>query len=136
MVNVTPHSEMDLDLLSQFNLVFGRKPRLSPQDICFPAKSKPLSLPDDPSRTRYLIRLHKTLENMCFDTRETTLEAKEDIHSNYDKYRVGTVKTKGLSKLIVGDRSPTNSDAPQTDFPMDRVAFCGNVGHPHHVISP
>ena len=43
--NVTPAEVMDN--LSPFNLVFGRKPRLSPHYICFPVKAMPLPLPKD-----------------------------------------------------------------------------------------
>ena len=60
--NVTPHEE--LDFLSPFNLVFGRRPRLSPDDICFPTKSQPLPLPKDAGAARHLSVLHKRLAGL------------------------------------------------------------------------
>ena len=100
-VNVTPRSEMDM--LSPFNLVFGRKPRLSADDICFPSKMRPLPPPDSDSRAEYLRDLHKRLDGMRFAAIESSLEAKETMRSKYDELRAGTIKTRGEKTLVVGD---------------------------------
>ena len=99
--NVTPSSTSAS--LSPFNLVFGRKPRLSPQDICFPTTKKPWPLPSDATKARYLKRLQNKLHGLRFRALDDAYEAKEDMRERHDTKRSGALKVVSDRAFSVGD---------------------------------
>ena len=92
-----------LDELSPFNLVFGRKPRLSAVDMCFPVKQLPLPLPDEPTTRKYMQMQHKTLEGLRFRAQDSAVEAKEGKRVQHDNDRGRAFKTSPNRQLMVGD---------------------------------
>ena len=99
--NITPVAA--LDELSPFNLVFGRKPRLSAIDVCFPRSCLPLPLPDNQEARKYLQNLHKALEGLSFRALDATYEAKEVMRNQHDNKRGSALRTKPTRTLAVGD---------------------------------
>ena len=117
--NVTPAKVADG--LSPFNLVFGRKPRLSPEDICFPVKRKDVQsgmTPRHISDKKYADALQTRLQGLRFRALDKTWEIKENLRERYDRAREGSIKTKGEKCISVGDivsiYSPTKVLKKQT----------------------
>ena len=99
--NIVPMSV--LDDLSPFNLVFGRKPRLSAVDVCFPQSALPLPLPDAQEARRHINALHRNLEGMCFRALDATIESKEIMREQHDRKRANGMRTKTDRSVQVGD---------------------------------
>ena len=102
--NVTPAKVADG--LSPFNLVFGRKPRLSPEDICFPVKRK--QLPSGASsqqidEQKYANALQTRLQGLRFRALDKAWEVKEDLRERYDRAREGGIQVKGEKRVSIGD---------------------------------
>lgn len=94
------------DALSPFNLVFCRKPRLSPQDVCFPVRAHPRPVNQPDHRVKFEAHQRKELQGLRFKAIEATIAAKETMreqYCQYDKSRADTIKTKGLRPLAIGD---------------------------------
>ena len=99
--NITP--SRSADNLSPFNLVFGRSPRLSATDICFPVKAIPMP-PNTPEHKQRFEKLQrKRIQGLQFRARESSHESKEDMRLQYDQKRAGSMKNKPPTKLKLGD---------------------------------
>ena len=101
-----------LDNLSPFNLVFGRKPRLSSKDICFPRKFIPAALRDiKGTHKKYVSRLASNLKDLRFRALDSTIEAKEILRNAHDRRRgshAAAVHMQAVKKgSIVSTHRPT-----------------------------
>ena len=85
-MNVTPSAS--LDGLSPFNLVFGRRPRLSSKDICFPTKFIPAVIKGIKGpHERYVSRLATNLQDLRFRATDESIEQKEIQRLIHDRKR-------------------------------------------------
>ena len=92
------------DGLSPFNLVFGRAPRLSASDICFPVRRHPPQpLEGSTERAAYDKQLRKKLQGLQFRALEANRESKEVMRIRHDIDREGTIDTKGTQPRRIGD---------------------------------
>ena len=92
-----------MDSLSPFNMVFGRRPRLSAQDICFPVKAAPLPLPQDKAAREYMEDVNSRLQALRFQAREASIESKEVMRQRHDDKRGPSLKTRPNRDVAVGD---------------------------------
>ena len=85
-INITPSAIADG--LSPFNLVFGRKPRMSANDICFPRKvATTLHTNITGVHEQYVKRLASNLQDLRFRALDSTLEQKEFQREAHDARR-------------------------------------------------
>lgn len=109
-MNTTPAAI--LDNLSPFNLVFGRKPRLSSKDICFPRKFIPATLSNiKGTHQKYVSRLASNLEGLRFRALDSAIESKEIQREAHDRNRGSHAAAIHLDKVkrgsIVSVHHPT-----------------------------
>lgn len=122
--NVTPSKTADA--LSPFNLIFGRKPRLSAKDICFPVKAHPVPVNQPEHRIKFEAQQRKILQGLQFKALDATKAAKETMREQHDKARADAVSTKGLRDLVVGDIvcvSTPRSKLPKLTFQWSEPTY-------------
>ena len=92
-----------LDNLSPFNLVFGRKPRLSSQDVCFPRKFIPAVQRDlKGTHQKYVSRLASNLQDLRFRALESVIENKEILRDAHDRKRGSHAASMHLQQVKKG----------------------------------
>ena len=84
-INITP-SESN-GAISPFELVFGRKPRLSAVDICFPIADIPVPPKASSERKTLVTRLQQRLQGLRFRALEHSHEHKESLRVAHDRKR-------------------------------------------------
>ena len=99
--NITPKAAAGN--LSPFRLVFGREPRMSPKDICFPAKTRPSPIPDKATHRTYVQRLQDTLEGLRFRALDDSRENKQNMREAHDLRRVEAEPSLPASEISIGD---------------------------------
>ena len=87
--------------ISPFQMVFGREPRLSPADVCFPYKpsSKALSKKETAA---HLQALHKKLQHVRFAATEAAIEEKELRRLNHDNKRSVAASARDPDRFVPG----------------------------------
>ena len=103
-----------LDNLSPFNLVFGRNPRMSSKDICFPRKFLPAAVRDlKGTHVKYVSRLASNLCDLRFRALDSAIEAKEIQREAHDRNRSSHAASVHLQRVkkgtIVAVHKPTAS---------------------------
>ena len=99
--NVTPIESANG--YSPFQMVFGRNPRLSAKDICFPSGKVPAPIPSDAKHKQYVQSLQDRLFNMRFRARESAVEGKQILRDNHELKRIKANPSLPAAKLQVGD---------------------------------
>ena len=98
--NVTPSRAMGG--VSPFEMVFGRKPRLAPEDICFPAHARPDPIPAKAAHGQYVQRKQDLLEHTRFRALEHVQEAAEDRREAHDKKRQHVTAARDPLRFVPG----------------------------------
>ena len=88
--------------VSPFQMVFGRKPRLSAKDVYFPSHDRPKPVPEGHKAREYVQRLQNSLEGLRFDALDKAIEDKEDLRVRHDNNRAGASASSRV-KYKVGD---------------------------------
>ena len=84
-------------------MVYGRKPRLSAADICFPVSDIPVPPRSEPDRRRMVRILQKKLQGLRFRALEHSIEHKERLRFSHDDKRSGSNSALHHDKLKIGD---------------------------------
>ena len=110
-INITPASSKGS--ISPFQIVFGRKPRLSPVDVCFPVAAIPVPLQTSQQRKQLVDRLQKRLQALRFQALEHSIEHKEALRVAHDNKRAGSQSALHLDDLKAGDVVCVYSPSPR-----------------------
>ena len=89
--------------VSPFRMVFGRKPRLSAKDVCFPVHQQPPAIPTEHHCRDYVQRLQDSLEGIRFHALDSAIEAKEVQREAHDQRRVTSSAAADASRFRAGD---------------------------------
>ena len=88
---------------SPFQLVYGRNPRLSANDVCFSQDVTPSPIPSKSKHQQYVQALQDSLSGMQFKARESALEQKQLLRDNYEERRQRANPSLPAAHLRVGD---------------------------------
>ena len=97
--NITPMASSGN--LSPFQLVFGRRPRMSSEDICFPASNKPAPIKKG-RFSSHVQKLQNTLEGMRFRALDSAVEVKQARRDKHAMTRVVAESSLPAETLKVG----------------------------------
>ena len=86
-INITPDEATPA--LSPFQLVFGRRPRMSPRDITFATRIAPPPV-QPASQLQYVKTLTRNLESLRLAALDNQIERKEALRAKYDRNRTVT----------------------------------------------
>ena len=109
-INITPSQSNAA--ISPFELVFGRKPRLSAVDICFPVSVIPTPPQSTRQRKLLLSRLRQKLQGLRFKALEHSIEYKETLRVAHDSKRANSNSALQLDDLQPGDVVCVYSPSP------------------------
>ena len=99
--NVTPRTTAGG--LSPFQLVFGRQPRMSAQDICFPSPVRPTPIPTKATHREYVQGLQDSLSGMRFRALDSAIESKVALREAHEASRVKADPSLPSTEAKVGD---------------------------------
>ena len=88
---------------SPFQLVFGRNPRMSAKDICFPVNMQPAPIPNDVKHQEYVQSLQDRLSDMRFRALDSATEQKQMMRDKYEERRLRAEPSLPATQLQVGD---------------------------------
>ena len=93
--------------LSPFQLVYGRKPRMSPRDVAFPARIVPPPMP--PQHTKYVNTIVKKLQSLHLSALDKQIQRKEDLRRKHDNTRAPLADTLPKRGDVVFVHKPTTT---------------------------
>ena len=88
---------------SPFQLVYGRNPRLSAKDVCFPGGEQPPPIPAVSKHRAYVQALQDRLSGMQFAARESAVESKQLLRDQHEERRQKAGPSLPAQGLRVGD---------------------------------
>lgn len=102
---ISHHPSESNAAITPFEMVFGRKSRLSPVDICFPISTIPIPTPPQTSdqRKQHIVRLQQKLQGLLFKALEHSIEHKEALRIAHDAKRTASNSELQHSVLKPGD---------------------------------
>ena len=105
-MNITPDDSAPS--LSPFQLVFGRKPRMSAKDITFPSRIVPPPIRPE-QHAPYVASLTKKLQSLRLTALDKQLERKEKLRVNHDRNRSASTDHAPRRGDIVYVHAPTTT---------------------------
>ena len=88
---------------SPFQLVFGRDPRMSAQDICFSSATRPAPIPSDAKHKQYVQKLQDRLASVQFKALDSAIEQKQITRDLHEERRIAADHSLPATSLAVGD---------------------------------